>query len=739
MTEEAPFADALRALIRRTGVDDSRVEVHTKNEPGTVASYQASAGRLTIEGTDPVAAAYAFARYLRDVVGVRITWETPRCHGLDHWPDAAEARVATPFGIRYHLNVVTHGYSTPFWHWDRWERELDWMALHGITHPLVLIGHEVVLAETLVRAGLDREAAAAWVGGAPHVPWMAMGGMHSFGGPLPARWATDRLELARQVLARARELGMSPVLPMTGGAVPPAIAGPDAGSITWQGWTTPVLDPGGTAYQEFGRLFLRTQRDLLGAPGPEPMYAVDPYIESHPPTTDLDELAAAGEGITRALGSAGDDARWLLQGWPFHYHREFWTPERVEALLSRVPHEKLLLIDLWGEYAPLWRGGMYGRRWIWTAVHNFGGRFALFGDLRGLVRDVDELATARPDRLEGVGLAPEAIENNTVFYELATDAAWGIPEGVDGWLDRFADSRYGVPAEPARQAWRLLGQTLYAPGRTRSIPSPVIARPWQRGAPFAQQRLAGEALPASDPARPSANVDAENDPATLGDLPSVARASRLLLELADTTPSREVLAHDVAELVGHVLAQGTRRRIRGILAADADGDADGIRAYAAELERDLADLDELCATRPESRVATWIEAARSWGATDAERAVLERDARSLVSVWGHQTSGLHDYSGRHWSGLIRDLYRPRWATWAAWLADAQEAGVEPDVAVLRDRIVRIEEGWRNAGTATEDAELSRAAAGSSTFEVAERILHRLARTVPDLAHDPREI
>jgi alpha-N-acetylglucosaminidase len=81
---------------------------------------------------------------------------------------------------------------------------------------------------------------------------------------------------------------------------------------------------------------------------------------------------------------------------------------------------------------------------------------------------------------------------------------------------------------------------------------------------------------------------------------------------------------------------------------------------------------------------------------------MERDARSLVSVWGHQTSGLHDYSGRHWAGLVRDLYVPRWSAWGDWLADAIDRGVEPDEAVLRRRIVEIEESWR-AARGSDDA------------------------------------
>ncbi len=707
MVTDHGFAETVRGIVSRIGGDASRVRVERIDAGAggeTVGEYEASGGLLTLRGSDPIAAASALSRYLQRN-GRRITWESPRLDPVfDVWPDAPQSAICTPFEIRYYLNMVTHGYSAPYWDWIRWERELDWMALHGVTHPFILTAFEVVFAETLRRSGVPSEEAQAWIGSAAHIPWMSVGGVHDFGGPLPARWAEERVELARRIVRRATDLGMTPVLPVTGGHVPRSLAGDRAEEIEWQGWRSAMVEPSSPEYARLVGTFLEVQRELLGDPGPRPVLAVDPYIESLPPSGDIPALAAAGRGIHRAITDVYPEATWLLQGWPFHYHRGFWTDDRVEAYLSGVPHERLLLIDLWGEHAPMWRAGMHGRRWIWTAVHNFGGRFALFGDLVGLARDVSELEAERPERLEGIGLAPEAIENNTVYYELATDLAWGAVE-VDRWLEAYAVQRYGIDDGHAREAWRLLAETLYAPGRTRSIPSPVIARPWSATAPFATQRLAGEALPTA-PARMSANIDAENDPAVLGDLPRIARAARLLIGLHGRAPLRDALEHDAVELTGHVLAQQTRRHIRGILLAFEHRDATGIRQHAARLHRDLLDLDALAATREEFRLSTWIDAARAWGETPDEALVMERDARSLVSVWGHQTSGLHDYSGRHWSGLIRDLYAPRWEAWAEWLADAAERQVEPDVEPFRARIVRIEEAWRDREGSSDVSDLA---------------------------------
>ena len=35
---------------------------------------------------------------------------------------------------------VLHSYSMAYWDWERWEAEIDWMALQGINLPLAFTG-----------------------------------------------------------------------------------------------------------------------------------------------------------------------------------------------------------------------------------------------------------------------------------------------------------------------------------------------------------------------------------------------------------------------------------------------------------------------------------------------------------------------------------------------------------------------------------------------------------------------
>ena len=82
------------------------------------------------------------------------------CHFLYAFPPVGEkSNFSLPIVQCY--NVCTYGYTTAFWNWDRWERELDWMALHGINMPLAMEGQEAIWQRVwksfgITQAELDR-------------------------------------------------------------------------------------------------------------------------------------------------------------------------------------------------------------------------------------------------------------------------------------------------------------------------------------------------------------------------------------------------------------------------------------------------------------------------------------------------------------------------------------------------------------------------------------------------------
>lgn len=51
-----------------------------------------------------------------------------------------EILITSPFQYRYALNYATLNYTMSFYSWKDWERELDWMALHGVNLMMAAVG-----------------------------------------------------------------------------------------------------------------------------------------------------------------------------------------------------------------------------------------------------------------------------------------------------------------------------------------------------------------------------------------------------------------------------------------------------------------------------------------------------------------------------------------------------------------------------------------------------------------------
>src|SRR5690625_729125 len=176
--------------------------------------YSSSGGVIVIRATDTSAAAAGLYAYLKDVCAHQYTWDAAeplRWEGPT--PDSPTVRRESPARHRYYLNTVTTGYSAPYWGWERWEQEIDWMALHGVNLPLVTVGHEAVLCGAFGAYGVPALEVRAWLGSASPLPGTLMGCTNGLGGPLPRDWFDRRLSLALRIVDRMRSLGMQVVLP----------------------------------------------------------------------------------------------------------------------------------------------------------------------------------------------------------------------------------------------------------------------------------------------------------------------------------------------------------------------------------------------------------------------------------------------------------------------------------------------------------------------------------------------
>lgn len=655
-------------LIRRVlGDAADRVTVEIGPDPGAeTVEIEASGGALRLVGSSGVAAAVGLRHYLELACGVQVTWLDEPIPVPEVLPPLPHTKLAARFPVRYHLNYVTFAYSTLFWHWDRWEREIDRMAMHGINAPLALTGHEAVWRAVLRAEGMTDDEIAAHLGGAPYLPFLWMGCLTGWDRPLPDGWIDARERLGGLILARERALGMRPVLPGFAGHVPAALA-EGAAELRWEGFKSWQL---AADHPTFLRLAERLRAEQRSRFGGDHLYAADPFIEMVPASGEPAYLADLAQRVVDGVTVDDPDAVWILQAWPFYYQSSFWTPKRVHAFLDAIPPQRVLILDLWAEHLPLWQetDGFRGRPWLWSVVHNFGQRSGLFGDVRSLVdRYAAAAAGSAEGQLSGIGMAMEGLGTNPAVYDLVPELAWSDPPGeLAKWLVDWASRRYGTDDQRIRDAWLILADTVYGPGRDVLPPSPIVMRPGRDDAPTAGW-----------------------GPDTA--LPELLAAWRLLLEAADTVEHLDPYERDLVDVAQQVLVIMAGRHRRAITAAVAAGNRPAAAAAGSALLPVLDDLDDLIATRVEYLLGTWLAAARSWGATAAERTHLERSARLLITVWGHPDTNLYDYSGRHWAGLIRGFYRPRFEVWLDWIAEGNGSAVDLD-----RRLSSFEQFWIRA-------------------------------------------
>lgn len=620
--------------------------------------YQAADGILTVRATDGVAASVGLHTYLRRTCSAAVGWDTSLPLAVPAFPDAPPTRLRAEVDQAYYLNFCTYGYTTPYWDWDDWEQETDWMALHGVTMPLSLTGHEAVLLDAYTRLGMDAQAVREFLGGPGYLPWQYMGNLDSFAGPLPSRWIDAHLELGRRILDRQRAFGMTPVLPAFTGHIPRQIAPDQAVPRTWQGFETHVLDPADPLYARIAAEITRSQTALLGT---EHLYAADPFIEMPPVDADPAFPGTVAEATLDGLTSADPDAVWVLQAWPFSYQRSFWTDDRVTAFLDAIPDERLLILDLWAEADPQWVrfDAFAGKPWMWCGLLNFGGRTDPIGDLQGTTEAVNA-ARAASTPPAGIGLSMEATRNNPAFFEMVIDQAWTRVGDVSrDWLPGFVAQRYGRDADPALlEGWLGLLSTVYAARGIRIFPEQFNGVLTLR--------------PGYGDLRDVERLRADVAGLVWYERSVLHRAWEQLVRAAERAPAlaEGPLGRDLVDVAMAAMARVADHTYLALVERAARDGTVG-REGIARFLRLFDDLDTLLSTRSEFSFQRWEAKAASWAADADEHRILTDNARRIITVWDTPDSPfLEDYAGRLWSGLVGGYYRSRWQLWGQGLHHA---------------------------------------------------------------------
>ncbi len=606
---------------------------------------ESQGGKIVLRGNNGVSVASALYYYLTEYCHCQITWNGTNLDLPEKLPAVPEkVHKDSPYEYRYYLNYCTFNYSMSWWDWDRWEKEIDWMALHGINMPLAITGEEYVWDQVYKSYGFTDADLESFFSGPAYFSWFWMGNLDGWGGPLPQSWKESHRDLQQKILARERELGMKPVLPAFTGHVPASFKkffpGANLKQTNWGNdfGDTYILDANDPLFAEIGRKFLEVQSEVYGT---DHLYSADTFNENQPPSDDPQYLSELGSKVFEGMKAADPKAVWVMQGWLFYSHRDFWKAPQIQGLLGAVPNDRMIILDLAAEIEPVWKRteAFYGKQWIWNMLHNFGGNISLFGRIETVAtQPAAALADPTSGQLKGIGLTMEGIEQNPVLYELMTSHTWrNTPIDLNEWLESYIRNRYGKTSPELEQAWQVLVRTVYNGQAIRDGAESIIA-----------------ARPTFDGFRRWARTKLNYAPEDL--LP----AWDLFVKAIPECEKSDGFVYDLVDLTRQVLANYALPVQQEFAEAYQTNDKAAFDRYTAEYLDLIDDLDRLLATRKDFLLGPWLAGARSWGQTPEEKALYEQNARDLITLWGDAGNRLHEYSCRQWSGLLSDFYKPRW-------------------------------------------------------------------------------
>lgn len=669
---------ATEALIKRV-VPEQYQQFSVEQLPAVAGKdlfeIESKKGKVILRGSNGVNVASALHHYLKTHCNTEITWNTTKLNLPKKLPVVPQkVQLASPYKHRYYLNYCTYNYTMVWWDWERWEKEIDWMALHGINMPLALTGQDAVWQRVYKSMGLKEEELKEFFSGPAYSGFNWMGLLDGWGGPLPQNWINFQEKLQKRKLERERSLGMKPVLPAFNGHVPTAFKKkyPNVAvdRIKWVRFRTDMLHPKDPMFTTIGEKFINELKKTFGT---DHFYSADAFIEVVPPSSDPEYLRAMANTMYKSMAIADPKATWVMQGWMFHHKKEFWQPTQIKSFLDGVPDDNILVLDLFSENKPVWSRteAFYGKPWIWNMLHNFGGNISLYGRMPSVANGPAEALNGDGSgRLSGIGLTMEGLEQNPVMYSLMLENTWrNKPINVEQWLKGYVTRRYGTENEHLDKAWQILKSTVYDGSLINGGPESIIT-----GRPtFNKTTTATRANIFYNP------VDLL--PAWehfVKAIPEIERGDGFEYDLVDVT--RQVMAN-----YAQVLQQNYASAVKA-------KQMDKASQYSKQFITLIDDLDEVLATRKEFLLGVWLENAKALGTNLEERNLYEKNARMIITLWGDE-HGLYDYSNRQWAGLMKNFYKRRWENFFQFVEDSHKKGIKVNIDEFNNSSKALERAW----------------------------------------------
>lgn len=599
-------------------------------------SITAQNGKIHVKANNYISAFHGIYCYLKEYCNVQLSWcANQEIHISSLVMFDGEFHKEIEQKYRVYMNYCTLDYSMCWWDFDRWEKEIDFMAMNGINMPLAVVGTEAVWYETLLQFGFTKKEALDFISGPAFWAWQLMTNIEGYLPPENEKYVYERLELGRKILQRYLEFGMYPIQQGFSGHVPVLLRKkyPKAKILMQNGWCrypkTAQLDPLEPLFFEFGTVYLNKMNELLGN---HHYIACDPFHEGTPPKSSRAYLNDVGKAINRLYENFDSESVWVMQAWTMRKH-----------IVKAVPKNRLLILDLNSEKTPQ-NDNCWGYPVVSGMLHDFGGKNSMQGKLKKHSENAYLKLKNAGANVVGSGMFMEGIEQNPVVYDLQFELlATAKAIDLDKWLDKYILRRYGKFDKTLRKAWEILLETCYRSDgyEENAVGSAVASRPQMiptQAGPCCKNKL-------------------------YYDTDKFEKAVELYLSVSEDFKESDGYQYDLCDLTRQAMSNRFHKEQIKFADAYKKKNISAVEEIAKKQLSLLADMDTLLSHRKEFCFSRWINDCHNLATDEKEKRYFDMNARTLLTSWGDirsTTWSLYDYAWREWSGLIKEYYYKRW-------------------------------------------------------------------------------
>lgn len=589
--------------------------------------------KIVICGNNKIAMAMGYYKYLHDCCNVMLVSGDYDISYIKSAP-LPEKKITCTVRQKIRMAMTSQRFAAEAdgWGFDRWEKEIDFMAMNGINTPLALTGSDSVLFKMLTGMRIKPETVASFISGSCYWYRQLAGNLFGF---LPINYADyfdKKIAVGKRVTEREKELDMMPVHQGILLTAPFSFRKhyPKSDFIKLPQWNgfPPAMTISADDYgyfRIFNKMFLEKQKELLGETH---NYIFDPL-------TDVDT-----SGYNSFIETVGDDFRELLDEID---SEGIWFVRSDSLPEIKCKIEKTVIIDENGtDYDK--RGGFAGNDFVLGFRGNLNGRTVLCGDMESLCENPFLAAKEKYENAVGTGLFFDSDDENPYFYSLAARMITSDKRAdLKHFMHDYSKCRYGT--EGYGDDLYKLAKLCYGKGSNLNQASALCARPCTKinhTAPF----------------------DTFERPYDNKDLLAFVKET-----LANDAKKNDKYRRDMAGVLRQVLSNTLRP-----LHIQATGCF--MNKMISEYEKTsnafleiCEDIDRLLRTVPENNLYYHLESARQLGDTKELRQNLEINFLMYHTIYGPvKNSKLFDTNWREWGGMVGHFYANRWYKYFRMLA-----------------------------------------------------------------------